>query len=215
MRAGWISWTAAAAVLFREHGGGAEAFSGFSTTLLGTRKARHRLGVPRVSLGTSPPAVAGAGHGEDAHVLLAKSFDGIDAEDFEDTMRRLTRTLEQDLPRQYEKPQDLSIFGDGVEFQDPVTTLRGKLPYRGMLFLTLLFFRAACEPGSSYFNVTAIDRPARQTIRTVWETGATMRTGRDLFISGVDCFTVGEDGRISRHDSAWDQTWEEVRAQVV
>lgn len=34
---------------------------------------------------------------------------------------------------QYEKPQDLSIFGDNVEFQDPVTTLRGKLRYRGML----------------------------------------------------------------------------------
>lgn len=41
--------------------------------------------------------------------------------------------MEEDLPRQYEKPQDLSIFSDGVEFQDPVTTLRGKLPYRGML----------------------------------------------------------------------------------
>ncbi|CAN0309676.1 unnamed protein product, partial [Ectocarpus sp. 13 AM-2016] len=47
--------------------------------------------------------------------------------------QRLTRILEQDLPLQYEKPQDLSIFGDNVEFQDPVTTLRGKLLYRGML----------------------------------------------------------------------------------
>lgn len=47
--------------------------------------------------------------------------------------QRLTRILEQDLPLQYDKPQDLSIFGDNVEFQDPVTTLRGKLLYRGML----------------------------------------------------------------------------------
>lgn len=47
--------------------------------------------------------------------------------------QRLARTLKQDLPLQYEKPQDLSIFGDDVAFQDPVTTLRGKLPYRGML----------------------------------------------------------------------------------
>lgn len=47
--------------------------------------------------------------------------------------QQLVRTLEQDLPVQYQKPQDLSIFGDRIEFQDPVTTLRGKLPYRGML----------------------------------------------------------------------------------
>jgi len=25
---------------------------------------------------------------------------------------------------------------------------------------------------------------------------------------------VDDDGRISRHDSAWDQTWEQVRDQV-
>ncbi|CAN0149272.1 unnamed protein product [Scytosiphon promiscuus] len=129
-------------------------------------------------------------------------------------MQRLMRTLENDLPTQYERPQDLSIFGDNVEFRDPVTTLRGKLPYRGMLFFTLMFFRVACKPGSSYFEVTAIDRPARKVIRTVWRTGATTLNGRNLFISGVDTFTVGEDGRISRHDSSWDQTWEQVQEQL-
>lgn len=45
----------------------------------------------------------------------------------------LTRILEQDLPLQYEKPQDLSCFCDTIEFEDPVTSLRGKLLYRGML----------------------------------------------------------------------------------
>eukprot|EP00752_Nemacystus_decipiens_P004784 g4355.t1 len=217
MRAAWVSWAAAAAVLFQQHGVRTEAFSGCSTKLLGT-EARHRLLMPRTLFGTSSRTAAGAvattGHAGDPRALFAKSSNAVDAEDLEGTMRRLTRTLEQDLPRQYEKPQDLSIFGDDVEFQDPVTTLRGKLPYRGMLFFTLLFFRAACKPGSSYFTVTTIDRPTRQTIRTVWETGAVTWTGRDLFISGVDRFTVGEGGRISRHDSAWDQTWEEPTVKV-
>lgn len=48
-------------------------------------------------------------------------------------LQLLTRVLEQDLPLQYEKPQDLSCFSGGIEFDDPVTSLRGKLLYRGML----------------------------------------------------------------------------------
>lgn len=48
-------------------------------------------------------------------------------------LQRLTRVLEQDLPLQYEKPQDLSFFSDNIEFEDPVTSLRGKQLYRGML----------------------------------------------------------------------------------
>ncbi|CAM9520730.1 unnamed protein product, partial [Hapterophycus canaliculatus] len=123
--------------------------------------------------------------------LLSKTAGSIDEDDFERIMQRLTRTLENDLPLQYDKPQDLSIFADDVEFQDPVTTLRGKLPYRGMLFFTLMFFRVACKPGSSYFEVTAIERPARKAIQTVWKTGARTLNGRDLFISGVDTFTGG------------------------
>lgn len=47
--------------------------------------------------------------------------------------QQLVHALEHDLPRQYEKPQDLSVFADSIEFQDPVTTLSGKLQYRGML----------------------------------------------------------------------------------
>lgn len=27
--------------------------------------------------------------------------------------------------------------------------------------------------------------------------------------------TVNDEGRIARHDSAWDQTWEQVRSQIV
>lgn len=138
-----------------------------------------------------------------------------DEGEFEERMQLLTRVLEQDLPLQYEKPQDLSCFSGGIEFDDPVTSLRGKLLYRGMLFFTMLFFRVACQPGS-YFTVTSIDRPAREIIRTVWETGAVTRwNGRDIFISGVDTFSVNNKGRIWRHDSAWDQTWEEVKQQVV
>ncbi|CAM9172781.1 unnamed protein product [Ectocarpus sp. 8 AP-2014] len=175
----------------------------------------HLLSVGKVGAMTSVSLTRGS-----VRCLLCKAGGTIDEGDFEGTMQasrgraRLTRILEQDLPLQYEKPQDLSIFGDNVEFQDPVTTLRGKFLYRGMLFFTLLFFRVACKRGSSYFEVTAIDRPTRRTIRTVWKTGAVTVNGRDLFISGVDNFTVGEDGRIARHDSAWDQTWEQVREQV-
>ncbi|CAM9571453.1 unnamed protein product [Ascophyllum nodosum] len=78
-------------------------------------------------------------------------------------MERLTQTLKVDLPTQYDSPQDLSIFDDGVEFQDPVTRLCGKRRYRGMLFATLLFFRVACRPGSSYFKVLEIDSERRRT----------------------------------------------------
>ncbi|CAN0408867.1 unnamed protein product [Pylaiella littoralis] len=223
MQVGWFLWTVAT-VLVLEHAE-IEAFAtGYSTKLLvaGGRHRHDRVEVPYRSSSTTLPRQPAAGAAattgytrRGARFFLSKTAGAMDGEDFEETVQRLARTLEEDLPLQYEKPQDLSIFDDGVEFQDPVTSLRGKLLYRGMLFFTLLFFRVACRPGSSYFTVTAIDRPARRTIRTVWETGAaTAWNGRELFISGVDTFTVGDDGRISRHDSAWDQTWEQVRQQV-
>ncbi|CAM9692824.1 unnamed protein product [Ectocarpus sp. 4 AP-2014] len=155
MRTSWVSCTAVALLLLED--ADVEAFRAkYSMPASG---CSHRVGtLPQSSVahraapGAPGPVIScadGCGHllsvgkaGAMTSVsltrgsvrsLLCNAGGNIDEEDFEVTMQRLTRILEQDLPLQYEKPQDLSIFGDGVEFQDPVTTLRGKLPYRGML----------------------------------------------------------------------------------
>ncbi|OSX76258.1 hypothetical protein BU14_0200s0013, partial [Porphyra umbilicalis] len=111
-------------------------------------------------------------------------------------------TLLADLPRQYDGDLDWSIYAPDIVFDDPVTLLRGRLSYRGML-LTLRLL-AAVATTSADFEVRSADRVAADVLRTM---------------SGVDYFHLDEGGRVARHESQWDEppaaVWAAVRGKRV
>jgi len=130
-------------------------------------------------------------------------------------------TLLADLPRQYDGDLDWSIYAPDIVFDDPVTLLRGRLSYRGML-LTLRLL-AAVATTSADFEVRSADRVAADVLRTVWVTRAALRWGGGdggrFEMSGVDYFHLDEGGRVARHESQWDEppaaVWAAVRGKRV
>lgn len=91
------------------------------------------------------------------------------------------RILEHDLPRQYEKPQDLSVFSGDIEFSDPVTTLRGKLQYRGVLcecYLSIYLYMLLVYDSSCGISCAAPSDQNRNRLR------------HPPFVASV-CFSLG------------------------
>lgn len=106
---------------------------------------------------------------------------------------------------QYTRPLDWSVYAPGIVFDDPVTLLRGRLAYRGML--GTLRLAAAAATREATFEVRAAERVAAALLRTVWVTRVVLRWGggRAVELSGVDYFHLGADGRVTRHESQWDE----------
>jgi Uncharacterized conserved protein (DUF2358) len=145
---------------------------------------------------------------------------------------RVLRVLVNDLPRQYKDPLNLdySIYAKDFLFTDPVTTLKSRLMYRGMLTTigaialvlfkrgTVEFYLDDCILEDGY-NGESGERDGLGRVRTVFRTEGRTRWAEDsvpLFaISGVDYFWLSENDDegvvIKHHDSRWDQTPAEVK----
>lgn len=130
---------------------------------------------------------------------------------------RTLATLRVDLPAQYDAPLDWSIYAPSIVFDDPVTVLRGRLPYRGMI--NTLRVAAAVATQEATFEVRAADRVSPSLLRTVWVTRVVLRWGggRAVELSGVDYFHLDADGRVTRHESQWDDepaaVWAKLRGK--
>ncbi|KAK1859621.1 hypothetical protein I4F81_002215 [Pyropia yezoensis] len=130
---------------------------------------------------------------------------------------RTLATLRVDLPAQYDAPLDWSIYAPSIVFDDPVTVLRGRLPYRGMI--NTLRVAAAVATREATFEVRAADRVSPSLLRTVWVTRVVLRWGggRAVELSGVDYFHLDADGRVTRHESQWDDepaaVWAKLRGK--
>lgn len=117
---------------------------------------------------------------------------------------RTLATLRVDLPAQYDAPLNWSVYAPSIVFDDPVTVLRGRLAYRGMI--GTLRVAAAVATREASFQVRAADRVSPSLLRTVWVTRVVLRWGggRAVELSGVDYFHLDGDGRVTRHESQWD-----------
>lgn len=95
--------------------------------------------------------------------------------------------------------------------------LRGRLPYRGMI--NTLRVAAAVATREATFEVRAADRVSPSLLRTVWVTRVVLRWGggRAVELSGVDYFHLDADGRVTRHESQWDDepaaVWAKLRGK--
>eukprot|EP00897_Mesotaenium_endlicherianum_P002796 jgi/Mesen1/2544/ME000161S01593 len=143
--------------------------------------------------------------------------------------------LKGDLPDQYQKEMDWSIYDSSVIFVDPVTRLKGKLPYRGMIFTLRWLTSGLFEEATAtfeLFSIQEVDKGAATTsaygpkdlgqrveckraIRTVWATRGTTRWGKLFEITGDDIFRVDKNGKLVTHESAWNeapsQVWADFR----
>ncbi|GAB0491509.1 hypothetical protein MMPV_002763 [Pyropia vietnamensis] len=81
---------------------------------------------------------------------------------------RTLSTLVVDLPAQYDSSLDWSVYAHDIIFDDPVTVLRGRLAYRGMI--GTLRVAAAVATREATFELRAADRVAPLLLRTVWVT---------------------------------------------
>ncbi|CAI5522553.1 unnamed protein product [Closterium sp. Naga37s-1] len=70
---------------------------------------------------------------------------------------RVMRVLREDLPVQYERDLDWSIYDASVAFVDPVTRLDGLFLYRGMITSLRLITAVGFEPGSLVFEVHSLE----------------------------------------------------------
>ncbi|CAI5947186.1 unnamed protein product [Closterium sp. NIES-64] len=128
---------------------------------------------------------------------------------------RVMRVLREDLPVQYERDLDWSIYDASVAFVDPVTGLDGLFLYRGMITSLRLITAVGFEPGSLVFEVHSLEevlpdartlspfppRPGLEgrvgeavgAVRSVWSTRGQTRWGKALSITGGALgITVGE-----------------------
>jgi len=125
----------------------------------------------------------------------------------EEACARTLEILRKDLPEQYARSVDLSIYAKDVRFDDPVTKLRGKLRYRGMLTILRVLVGVVATGGTAEFALDSIELVrARCAIVTTWRTAARVRFGRRgwVRISGTDVFHLdGATGLVLRHESQW------------
>ncbi|GJP49250.1 hypothetical protein CLOM_g8489 [Closterium sp. NIES-68] len=70
---------------------------------------------------------------------------------------RVIRVLREDLPVQYERDLDWSVYDGSVAFVDPVTRLDGLILYRGMISSLRLITAVGFEPGSVVFELHSIE----------------------------------------------------------
>ncbi|CAI5477877.1 unnamed protein product [Closterium sp. Yama58-4] len=152
-------------------------------------------------------------------------------------MARVMRVLREDLPAQYERDLDWSIYDASVAFVDPVTRLDGLFLYRGMISSLRLITSVGFEPGSLVFEVHSLEEvpPDARTlspfspragpegrvgeavgaVRSVWSTRGHTRWGKALSITGDDVFRINSTGKIITHESAWNESpshvWEGFR----
>lgn len=145
-------------------------------------------------------------------------------------LENVIRILELELPRQYEDDFSWDIYSDDVLFADPVTLMRGKLQYRGMIFTLRILTATAFQPSTAVFILHSIeevpldyltqsqygprasleDKESLGAIRTVWTTKGRTLWGKNFQISGDDVFRINESGRIFSHESAWNESPESV-----
>jgi Uncharacterized conserved protein (DUF2358) len=147
------------------------------------------------------------------------------------TAQRIADALKRDLPRQYDRPQtmDFSIYDRRILFTDPMTRLKGWLNYAGMIWTIAVLARVVFRPSTVSFELseccvdgmsTGDDNVKADTgceiVRTRFATKGETRwassTTPPLVISGTDRFHVSlKTGKITRHESLWDQTPDEVK----
>ncbi len=142
-------------------------------------------------------------------------------------VQELVKKLRQDLLQQYERPfdMDFSIYTPDLLFTDPMTQLRSRFLYRGMLVSIAAICWTMFRPGTVSFDldacefVEADDPESPGFIRTEFRTsGMTKWAPPDtppFVISGIDKFHLVEGKvpgtfQISHHESTWDQTPQEV-----
>ena len=65
--------------------------------------------------------------------------------------------LSNDLPDQYERDMDWSIYSEDVVFADPVTLTHGLLLYKGMILTLRLMTSTLFEPGTARFDLFSIE----------------------------------------------------------
>jgi len=123
--------------------------------------------------------------------------------------QKLLEILQADLPLQYVRPVDLSIYARNVRFKDPVTDITGKLNYWGMLTSLRVIARVFCNEGKGakfYLDDIQMTKKSGETkVKTIWRTTLEFFWGSSVFISGVDFFYLNSDGLIAFHESFWDQ----------
>uniref|UniRef100_A0A7S1TE68 Uncharacterized protein n=1 Tax=Compsopogon caeruleus TaxID=31354 RepID=A0A7S1TE68_9RHOD len=119
--------------------------------------------------------------------------------------------LLHDLPRQYRHDLDWSIYADDITFDDPVTHLRGKLRYRGMIAVLRLLVAVAFVPHTCTFLVQRISWDVSH-VTTDWSSSGQTRWGSLVNISGTDIFHLTGPNKTSnayqvrRHQSTWHQS---------
>lgn len=118
---------------------------------------------------------------------------------------------------------DFSVYAPDVRFTDPMTSLRGRLAYRGMIWTIALLARVLFVPATVTFTLAEDPRVVDDggddgsgyvltryatSGKTRWAGAATP----PLVISGVDKFHLSPaTRRICWHESAWDQTPAQVK----
>lgn len=135
--------------------------------------------------------------------------------------------LENDLRDQWTRPSTLNfdLFAPDVQFSDPMTNIRGRAQYRGMLLSIPLLLKLLFKAGTARFELTSCALEPGDVacpdgfIVTRFQCKARTRWGQsDVVISGTDRFWLAQERRaahgycITYHQSTWDQTAKEVRA---
>lgn len=145
---------------------------------------------------------------------------------------QVAELLKRDLPLQYSDPQklDFSVYERDVRFTDPMTSIEGKLSYRGMIFTIAIMARTLFRPSTVSFELPeckivnddkteAADDPNNSSnayiltrFITKGETRWSSPGSAPVVISGWDKFHLSSSlDKIRWHESAWDQTPQEVK----
>ena len=141
--------------------------------------------------------------------------EGSDCDEYQSQVKRVIKTLKQDLPKLFETDISYDIYTKDIYFRDPVNKFKGKVNYR-IIFWTLrfhgqLFFTQL------YFDLHDVSQVALDTILAKWTVRGILRVPwkAQVFFNGSSTYKLNQNGLIYSHVDTWDRKPSKILKQFI
>ncbi len=141
--------------------------------------------------------------------------EGSGCNEYQSQVKRVIKTLKQDLPKLFETDISYDIYTKDIYFRDPVNKFKGKTNYR-IIFWTLrfhgqLFFTQL------YFELHDVSQVALGTILAKWTVRGILRVPwkAQVFFNGYSTYKLNQNGLIYNHIDTWDRKPSEILKQFI